>query len=109
MKHITGRRLGAACVLFAAACSSSPPEPSGPPKNQGNACAILDQRQDWGAALTRTQRKWGAPPEVVMAIIWRELLPRHRPPAKEIHLLGLTPYQHRLWLLPGAGRHLGLV
>lgn len=72
MKHITGRRLGAACVLFAAACSSSPPEPSGPPKNQGNACAILDQRQDWGAALTRTQRKWGAPPEVVMAIIWRE-------------------------------------
>ncbi|MEM7544382.1 MAG: transglycosylase SLT domain-containing protein [Pseudomonadota bacterium] len=57
----------AACVL--AACSSSP---SGPPRDQANICGILDERSDWGEALAETQNRWGAPPEVVMAIIWRE-------------------------------------
>lgn len=81
--------LWAAAALMLAACSSTP---SGPPRDQANACSILDQRGDWGAALGEAERRWGAPPHVVMAIIWRESSFRAdaRPP-KKYTMLGLIP------------------
>lgn len=42
------------------------------PRDQTNACNILSGRSDWGDALADARAKWGAPPEVVMAIIWKE-------------------------------------
>ncbi|MGB0854666.1 MAG: transglycosylase SLT domain-containing protein [Pikeienuella sp.] len=42
------------------------------PRDQTNACNILAGRSDWGEALADARSKWGAPPEVVMAIIWKE-------------------------------------
>ncbi|QIE54777.1 lytic transglycosylase [Pikeienuella piscinae] len=79
----------AAATLLLAACSSTP---SGPPRNQADACSVLEQRSDWGEALAKTQRRWGAPPDVVMAIIWRESSFRAdaRPP-KQYTFLGLIP------------------
>ncbi|WP_340110371.1 transglycosylase SLT domain-containing protein [Pikeienuella sp. HZG-20] len=79
----------AAAALILAACSSTP---SGPPRNQADACSILDERGDWGAALADAERRWGAPPHVVMAIIWRESSFRAdaRPP-KKYAMLGLIP------------------
>jgi hypothetical protein len=71
-----------------AACSSSP----GVPRDQSNICGMLGERDEWGEALSDAQHKWGAPPEVVMAIIWKESSFRHdaRPP-KKTTFFGLIP------------------
>ncbi len=68
MKILNATLLGAA-ALWLAACSSTP---SGPPRDQTNICGILGEREDWGDALSDAEHKWGAPPHVVMAIIWKE-------------------------------------
>ncbi|MEX2520680.1 MAG: transglycosylase SLT domain-containing protein [Paracoccaceae bacterium] len=81
--------LWAAATIALAACSSTP---SGPPRNQADACAVLDQREDWGPALRKVEQRWGAPPHVVMAIIQRESSFRSdaRPPKKYM-MLGMIP------------------
>lgn len=92
MKKLFTPPIWVAAAMLAAACSSTP---SGPPKNQSNVCSILDQRDDWGPALAKAERKWGAPPHVVMAIIWRESSFRAdaRPP-KKYAMLGMVPNGH---------------
>ncbi|MFV0475910.1 MAG: transglycosylase SLT domain-containing protein [Pikeienuella sp.] len=89
MKKTRRPAFWAAAMLLAAACSSTP---SGPPRNVANACSILDQRDDWGEALTDAERRWAAPPHIVMAIIWRESSFRAdaRPP-KKYAFLGMIP------------------
>ncbi len=51
------------------------------PKNQDEACSILNQRPGWNTALKNTEREWGVRKSVVMAIIWKEssFRPRARP------------------------------
>lgn len=85
MKTISVLALAAAALLTA--CASS-----GPPRDTNNICSILEERDDWGEALAETQDRWGAPPEVVMAIIWRESSFRAeaRPP-KKYTFFGLIP------------------
>lgn len=80
--------LMALCLVMAACSWSS----SGPPNNQGDICSILRQRSDWGEALTDAHQKWGAPPHVVMAIIWKEssFIADARPP-KKYKFFGLIP------------------
>lgn len=60
-------------------------DPNGPaPKNQDDACAILKQRPGWYDAMVRTERRWGVPVSVQMAIIWKESSFRQRArPRKE--------------------------
>ena len=43
-----------------------------PPKNQGNACAIFYEKDNWYAAALAAQKKWGTPIAVQMAIIYQE-------------------------------------
>ena len=83
-KAVLGLSLAAALV----SCSSSP---SGPPTSQNDLCAIFAQRPEWREAAIRTERKWGAPVPVQMAIMWRESSFRSdvRPPKK--YILGLIP------------------
>ena len=68
MKFKNAFLLGAAALL--AACSFS--GPADPPRDQSNICGMLNDRDDWGEALADARSKWGAPPHVVMAIIWKE-------------------------------------
>lgn len=70
MKRLASPIIWAAALSALAACSFS--SPSGPPRDQDNACNILEDRDDWGEALAEAEHKWGAPPHVVMAIIWKE-------------------------------------
>lgn len=79
----------AVAALTLAACSSSP---SGPPRDQANICGILGERGDWGDALSDAENRWQAPPEVVMAIIWREssFRAKARTP-KKYTFFGLVP------------------
>lgn len=43
-----------------------------PPRNLDNACSILDQRPKYRRAMRKTERRWGVPMHVQMAIIHQE-------------------------------------
>ena len=62
------------------------------PRNQNNACSILEEHRSWKRHLKRSKRKWGIPVEVQMAVIWKEsnFRSRVKPPRKKI-----------LWVIPG--------
>ncbi len=64
---------------------------SGPPRAQNDICAIFAERPEWRDAVAASQRKWGAPVPVQMAIMWRESSFRSnvRPPKK--YFLGIIP------------------
>ncbi len=53
--------------LLLSACSSSPP-----PANVENACRIFASNPDWYKATKATQKKWGVPINVQLAIIYQE-------------------------------------
>lgn len=56
-------------VLAVASCGSSGGKA---PRNLENACAILDQRSQYFRAFRATERKWGVPVHVQMAVIYQE-------------------------------------
>ena len=77
-------RLVLSCVLLAATlagCASTTV-----PRRQSDVCQIFGQNPSWRAAVRETERKWGAPAHVQMAIIWKESSFRHdaRPPKKKV-------------------------
>jgi hypothetical protein len=51
------------CLLILDSCSTTAP------RDVGNACAIFESRPDWYAAALATQRKWGAPVQLQLAIM----------------------------------------
>lgn len=75
-------------ALVIGSCSSSPPDP---PKAQNDICAIFDEQPAWREAVLASAIRWGAPPEVQMAIIWRESSFRAeaRPPKR--YMMGFIP------------------
>jgi len=58
--------LGCCAVLTLAGCSTTPP------KTVENACTIFDEKPDWYKAARNTERKWGTPIQVQLAIIRQE-------------------------------------
>ena len=61
-------RLAALCVVvLLGACGGK-----SPPRNLDNACSIVDQRPHYLTAMKRTERKWGVPVNVQMAVIHQE-------------------------------------
>lgn len=61
------RRMLLLSVTALAACQSTRP-----PDEPGDACAIFEQHDSWWSAVRRSQRRWGAPPALVLAIIRQE-------------------------------------
>jgi hypothetical protein len=59
-----------ALVLFVAGCGAE--REFSAPDNLDNACAILDQRPTYLRAFRATERRWGVPIPVQMAIIYQE-------------------------------------
>jgi len=61
------------------------------PRNLDNACSILNERPSYERAFKRTQRKWGVPVPVLMAIIYQEskFISDNRPPQR--YILGVIP------------------
>lgn len=53
-------------ALFAIACASDPPS------NPSNACAIFSEKRGWWDAVRDSERRWGVPPHVQLAIIHQE-------------------------------------
>lgn len=70
------------------------PDYSGPPRSQNDICAIFAERPEWRDAMEASERRWGAPVPVQMAIIWRESSFRAavRPPKK--YIMGVIPNGH---------------
>ena len=62
------------------------------PRNMDNACSILQQRPSFYRAFQKTQRKWGAPIHVQMAILYQEskFVPNAKTPRK--YFLGIVPW-----------------
>lgn len=56
-----------------------------------NACTIVRERPDWYAAARRSHARWGTPPEVLLAIIWRESSFRATARTPRTYLLGVVP------------------
>lgn len=54
-------------VLLLGACGGM-----SPPKNVDNACAIVKERPKYLTAMKKTERKWGVPVNVQMAVIYQE-------------------------------------
>lgn len=63
-----------------------------PPKNIQNACAIFEDKSGWYDITRRTQKKWGIPVHVQLAIIHQESKFRHnaKPPRRIL-----------FWFIPG--------
>lgn len=61
------------------------------PRNLDNACAIVNERPEYLRAFKRTQRQWGVPVPVTMAIIYQEskFISDNRPPHQ--YALGVIP------------------
>lgn len=83
-----------ALILLAAAAVSNCAAP-GPPGNVENACAILDERPRWADALDRAAIRWGAPPHVAMAIIWKESSFEAEAKTPRKYFLGVIPNGRR--------------
>lgn len=77
-------------VLLLAGCATTCP----PPRNKENVNAIFHQYPQWYKAAKKTERKWGVPVNVQMAIIYYESAFKGdaRPPRK--YFLGIFPGKH---------------
>ncbi|MEO1724754.1 MAG: lytic transglycosylase, partial [Pseudomonadota bacterium] len=77
-----------ALALLVGSCSSTP---DGPPKAQDNACLIFAERPGWREAIMDSSQRWGTPPHVKMAIIWRESSFRAEARTPRTYALGIIP------------------
>lgn len=57
--------LGAPAALAACVSTARPDQP-------GDACAIFEQHESWWRSCRRAERRWGAPPQLQLAIIRQE-------------------------------------
>jgi hypothetical protein len=71
--HSVRMAVGAAGLSLLAACGGGGGGPQDVrPSNVADLCAIYRDNPHWAEAATEAERRWGAPQEVKMAIIWRE-------------------------------------
>lgn len=63
-----------------------------PPKELDNICEIFEEKRHWHKAAKRAQKKWGAPLQVPMAMMYQEskFVRDARPPRK--YVLGVIPW-----------------
>lgn len=83
--------LAALCVcIFAAVvaggCATSPP------RDPEDICAIFAEKRSWRKAARKSEKRWGTPVHVQMAIIYQESAFEHdaKPPRRK--LLGIVPW-----------------
>ena len=69
------------------ACSSSPP------KNIENICAIFEEKGKWYKAARKSEKRWGTPIHVQLAIIRQESSFNFDARPERMKLLGLIPWR----------------
>jgi len=73
-------------LLMLSACASSPP------KQLNDACAMLQEKDDWYEYANDSFKKWGVPVHVQLAIIHQESRFRADALAPDDTLLGFIPW-----------------
>ncbi|MCY4094057.1 MAG: transglycosylase SLT domain-containing protein [Gammaproteobacteria bacterium] len=76
----------AVAIIALSACVST-----STPSNTENICQIFDEKRSWYRSAARSERKWGIPISIMMAVIYKESSFRAtvRPPREKI--LGFIP------------------
>ena len=81
-----------AAILTACILGSCGIVPSGtPPRNLDNACSIVEQRPHYMRAFKATERRWGVPVNVQMAIIHQESRFKANAKTPMRYILGVIP------------------
>lgn len=77
-----------ALLLLVAACGGGN---TSAPRNLNDACSILNQRPKFVRAFKATERRWGVPTHVIMAMLYQEskFISNARPPHR--YVLGVIP------------------
>ncbi len=75
----------AVCV-FLTACSSSVPSQT------GDACDLLEEQSSWFTSAARSEREWGIPISIQLAIIYQESSFRSSALPEKNYLLGIIPW-----------------
>lgn len=73
-------------LLLVAGCSTIPPN------NPENLCAIFSEKSGWHSAAVKTEKKWGVPPQVAMAMMYQESSFRHDAIPPRRYILGFIPW-----------------
>jgi hypothetical protein len=78
----------AALFLYLGGCASTG---TPPPENVENVCSIFNEKEDWYKDVVASERKWGTPAHVLMAIVRYEsrFVDNARPPHKRF--FGIIP------------------
>lgn len=92
-RHLTSRRarrgFGILLVLTAlGSCGSSDYDGV---SNTEDACIIVREQPDWYEAAQLTHKRWGTPPELTLAIIWKESSFRADARTRQTYALGIIP------------------
>jgi len=65
------------------------------PRNLDNICTIFDDRRDWYKAARSSEKRWGTPAHIQMAIIQQESSFRFNARPPRTKLLGLIPWKRQ--------------
>ena len=74
------------CGLLLTGCSTTPNFPT------NHICSILIENKSWGKAVSKAKKKWGLPPHVGLAFVYKEssFKANARPPREK--LFGVVPW-----------------
>lgn len=75
-----------ASILAAGGCASSPPE------NVENICGIFEEKRRWYKAARKSEKRWGTPIHVQLAIIRQESSFRFDAKPPRTRILGFIPW-----------------
>jgi hypothetical protein len=78
---------GLGLLLLLSACATAPPE------NIENICAVFEEKGSWYKAALKSQKRWGTPVHVQMAIIRQESSFRFDAKPPRTKLLGVIPWK----------------
>src|SRR5690554_5352203 len=76
-----------ATLLLLGGCASTPPQ------RQDNICNVFEQHPGWYDHAWNSERRWGVPIAVQMAIVQRESSFRNRARPERTRLLGFIPWR----------------
>ncbi|MBT1443354.1 hypothetical protein KJI95_02265 [Shewanella sp. JM162201] len=72
-------------ALLLGGCATSPPQ------NPDNICSIFKEHDDWHDAALETQKKWGVPVHVPLAMMYQESSFKHDAAPPMEYFLGFIP------------------
>ncbi|AQS51207.1 hypothetical protein PAEH1_05795 [Paenalcaligenes hominis] len=78
--------LGLAALLILSGCATQPPT------TPENLCGIFQEKPSWRHAAQKTQKKWGVPPQITMAMMYQESSFRHNAIPPRRYVLGFIPW-----------------